>query len=232
MKTIKIIILFAVIFFVNSVFSQKANNRFWEGFSVKAGINCFSFSNKDYGYNNIFDNANFKASIVFDYSKKMTFELEYIYMPDYFFGRGGYHITTLDENGELLEHDTYGNSDRIYSNVFNARVNYNVLNLLEVFPVYLIGSASTSIQSVKNEDYRYNIKKIEPHFYSEYQNTTILNSYMRFLIGPKVGVGLNYMFGRFGINVESSVSLRYSPFIDKGYKEVDYNLGFASIYKF
>jgi hypothetical protein len=57
----------------------------------------------------------------------------------------------------------------------------------------------------------------------------VSDSYFRFLIGPKAAVGTSYFFGKFGFNLEFGASARFSPFVDKNYKEVNYILALPGI---
>jgi hypothetical protein len=122
-----LMIVAIVVLFVNLSYSQNKKNY---RLSAKAGFELSSFDNrKPYTLNEVF--ANWKLSFSYLISDKTSLELEYIYMPDYSYIHSSYYNSITNDTGYVIQADEYNNYDKIYSNVFNVRVNYSFLSLIK-----------------------------------------------------------------------------------------------------
>ena len=116
--------------------------------------------------------------------------------------------------------------------MIDFKANYFFSKKKESNPFYLTGGIAASIQRVHEELINYYYAPDTGSQINRYLNMTELMTYNRFLIGPEFGVGMFLAFGRVSFQSELIYSARFSPFIDRSYRELSFNLFNGLVYKF
>jgi len=225
MKPSKVIIVIIIAAAVNIVLSQDSKDKnFINRFYLKAGYELLSFNNVTVfksGRNAYVSEGlkGFTGSIGYEYSKKLSFEIQYKSMDDVSYGydKEAYMVYS---SGEIYY--LYGEGG-MTSNYINLRANYFVNEDRRENPIYFIGSLNLGFQQVRNSEVKEYPDRTE----------TIANNYNRFIIGPEAGIGIYFDLGIISFHTEMTFSSRTSLLNrDKKYTENSLTLNFSPILNF
>jgi hypothetical protein len=100
-------------------------------------------------------------------------------------------------------------------------------------PIYITGSFVLDLEKVYSIQYSYsNTFDTTRHiYYTNYQYNN-RSTYYRILLGPAIGFGIYFDFGRVNFQTEFSFSAKFAPFVNRGFKEYSFDLSLAPVLKF
>lgn len=222
------LILFTFIFTFTAN-AQVKKERFLDKFYIKAGYEFAGFSNSNSEYSG--GAGSIIGSIVYNYNEYLQFELMYKSGNGY-----NYQTKSIYENNYNYQNWTgtsYHESEVeiLYPSSVYLKTNYFFNKDRRTNPLYLTGSFIFDLQKRKvlNEVNR-NIMLGQNYIINSYERRYVTD-YYRFLAGVSGGGGLYLDLGRINFQAELAWSAKIAPFVDRSYKEFEFNFGLMTVIK-
>ncbi len=190
---------------------------------LRIGFTTLSFNNEN-SYSRFGNTFNFMTSVSYDYSKNFQIDLMYMHYSDLS------RYLDYKESNDGIRSYGYTKYQAFGSNLLSLKVNYFISKQKELNPFYVTGGIAAAIQPVHNVISYFDIIHDPSNYVYNYSASETEN--YRILLGPELGIGMFLAFGRVNFQSEFTYSARFSPFIDRNYRELSFSLFNGLVYKF
>jgi hypothetical protein len=220
-----IFILGFVLLITGITFSQQESKKnILERVYFKAGAEFYSLKRENPVEKGDVNNINLIGSVMYDYSDKVQLEFAY----KYGFARTySIYSNFFESGGEFIGKSK---SESLADYNVDLKLNWFLNGDKTIDPLYLTGILEFDIQnkSLAEEENRSDTGWYSRQKYYNYNES----SYNRLLIGPGLGAGIFFAFGKIDFQAEINSVFRVAPFVDRGYRELLLNITTGLVYKF
>lgn len=229
MKASRITAILVLIFIVLLTYAEaqeKKGGNFLKKMYLGVGFEFSSLNNSD-EFSKLTGNGGIMVSIAYNVKPRIQLDVKYVY--------NNFITFNYLSESRYSQYDSYWHEifDDFKSHYVSLKLNYYLSQNLDENPLYVTGGISVAVQPVYLNDFvNYNHYDSLSHYYVNVHSFDNVGHHIRILVGPEAGVGMFLAFGRVNFQSEFTFSARFSPFVDRSYRELSFNLINGLVYKF